>query len=78
MLIGTEGAHSLTREFLVGREDAALIPSPIVGTVSITKLTREAALKIREMHYRYVLYFHPKGYFIWTGGTISVYPFSGR
>lgn len=62
LLIGAEGAHSPTREFLVGAERAALIQSPIVGTICMTKLPAESSLKLKEIHDRFILSFHPKGY----------------
>ncbi|KAL3417966.1 hypothetical protein PVAG01_10975 [Phlyctema vagabunda] len=67
LLFGTEGAHSPTREFLVGSERARLIPSPVVGSVAITHMPREAALKIRAIHPRHVIGLHPVGYFTWMG-----------
>jgi len=64
LLVGAEGAHSPTREFLLG-EEAALIPSPVVASVSICSISREAALKLRSLHPRYLITFHPNGVFTW-------------
>lgn len=65
LLIGAEGAHSPTREFLFGAEKAALIPSPVVASVTICKISREASLKLRDLHSRYLITFHPNGVFTW-------------
>jgi 2-polyprenyl-6-methoxyphenol hydroxylase-like FAD-dependent oxidoreductase len=65
LLVGAEGAHSITREFLLGPEEAALLPSPCVASVTITKLSREAAIALRALHPRYTISFHPNGTFTW-------------
>jgi len=72
LIVGAEGAHSVVRKFLLGPEKAALIPSPLVANVAIAHLTAEAALKQREVHPRYCIWFHPNGYFSWTGGTYEM------
>ncbi|KAG9246907.1 hypothetical protein BJ878DRAFT_539860 [Calycina marina] len=64
LVVGAEGAHSPTREFLLGR-DAELIPSRIVASVSIVTHSREAALAMRSLHQRYSLSFHPNNTFTW-------------
>lgn len=66
LLVGAEGARSITREFLVGKE-GALIQSPFVATAIMTKLPAEATLKFNEMHYRYTLSLHPKDIITWIG-----------
>jgi 2-polyprenyl-6-methoxyphenol hydroxylase-like FAD-dependent oxidoreductase len=68
LLIGAEGAHSKVREFLLGADKAALQMSPIVGTGTIAKLPAETALQFKELHPRYLITFHPNGYFVWIGG----------
>jgi 2-polyprenyl-6-methoxyphenol hydroxylase-like FAD-dependent oxidoreductase len=68
LLIGAEGAHSPTREYLVGVQEAALIKSPVVASVSICKVSREASEKIRALHPRYVITFHPNGVFTFMSG----------
>ncbi|TVY21659.1 FAD-dependent monooxygenase cctM [Lachnellula arida] len=65
LLIGAEGAHSITREFLLGPEEAALLQSPCVASVTITKLGRDAAIALRALHPRYTISFHPDGTFTW-------------
>jgi len=65
LIIGTEGAHSPTREFLLGAKEAELLQSQIVANVAITKLDREAAIALRKLHPRYIISFHPNGTFAW-------------
>ncbi|KAF2192840.1 FAD/NAD(P)-binding domain-containing protein [Zopfia rhizophila CBS 207.26] len=67
LLIGAEGAHSQVREYLMGKEKAALLPSPIVASATITHLPKEAALALRKLHSRHCIAFHPDGYFSWHG-----------
>ena len=69
LVIGTEGAHSPTREFLLGSREAELLKSPIVASVTITKLGREAAIALRSLHPRYTISFHPNGTFTWHSST---------
>jgi 2-polyprenyl-6-methoxyphenol hydroxylase-like FAD-dependent oxidoreductase len=66
LLIGAEGAHSLTREYLLGKDEAQLIDSDVVVTVSLTTLDKEAALALRKMHPRYCIVVHPNGVFVWA------------
>lgn len=68
LLIGSEGAHSVVREFLVGPERAALQASPLVASVAMAKLPVSAAERFKELAPRFLLGFHPAGYFIWVGG----------
>ncbi|PQE03107.1 fad binding domain-containing protein [Rutstroemia sp. NJR-2017a BVV2] len=66
LLIGAEGAHSLTREYLLGKDEAQLIDSDVVVTVSLTTLDKEAALALRKLHPRYCIVVHPNGMFVWA------------
>jgi len=72
LLVGAEGAHSITREFLVGPEEASLLQSPCVASVTITKLGREAAIALRALHPRYTISFHPNGTFTWVRKVINL------
>ena len=65
LLVGAEGAHSPTREFLLGAKEAELLQSSIVASVTINKMSREAALALRKLHPRYIISFHPNGTFTW-------------
>lgn len=67
LLIGTEGAHSLVREYLLGPEKAVLQQSPLVASVTMAKLPAEAAMKFKEKSRRQFIAFHPQGYFTWVG-----------
>lgn len=55
----------MVREYLCGAEEAALTPSPVVASVTICKISREASLKLRALHPRYLIAFHPNGVFTW-------------
>ncbi|PQE18137.1 fad binding domain-containing protein [Rutstroemia sp. NJR-2017a BBW] len=66
LLIGAEGAHSLTREYLLGKDEAQLIDSDVVVTVALTTLNKEASLALRKMHRRYCIVVHPNGMFVWA------------
>jgi 2-polyprenyl-6-methoxyphenol hydroxylase-like FAD-dependent oxidoreductase len=74
LLIGAEGAHSKVRHFLLSPDKSALHMSPFVGSVAITKLPAEAALRFKDIHPRFVLLFHPNGIFGWIGGKSSPLP----
>ncbi|CZS88231.1 uncharacterized protein RCO7_01190 [Rhynchosporium graminicola] len=65
LLIGCEGAHSLTRDFLLGSKEAELLLSPCVASVIITKISRQASTDLRAVHPRYTITFHPNGTFTW-------------
>ena len=65
LLIGCEGAHSLTREFLLGPKEAELLLSPCVASVIITKISKQASIDLRALHPRYTITFHPNGTFTW-------------
>ncbi|KAJ4392256.1 hypothetical protein N0V93_005881 [Gnomoniopsis smithogilvyi] len=67
LLIGCEGAHSLTREFLLGAEVAALQPSPVVASVAITRLPVACVEAFLTLHYRSTITIHPEGMFLWLG-----------
>ncbi|KAL2012921.1 hypothetical protein VTN00DRAFT_446 [Thermoascus crustaceus] len=68
LLIGTEGAHSRVREYLLGKEKAALCPLPLVATATITRLPEDVVRSVRGgLHPRYSIAFHPDGYFLWLG-----------
>lgn len=50
LLVGAEGAHSWTREYLVGPGEAKLLPSSIVASITISSINREAALALRALN----------------------------
>lgn len=63
LLVGAEGAHSLTREYLLGKDAAQLLPSNVVASFSLTQLDRDISLGLRNLHPRYCVLFHPNGTF---------------
>lgn len=67
LVIGAEEAHSRVREYLAGKEKAALSPSPCVSSIAIPRLPAEVAVAVRKLHPRYCSVFHPDGYFLWVG-----------
>ncbi|KAL1967229.1 hypothetical protein VTN77DRAFT_3520 [Rasamsonia byssochlamydoides] len=67
LLIGAEGAHSRVREYLLGKEKAALLPSPLVATATVMRLPEDVVRSVRALHPRYCIAFHPDGYFVWLG-----------
>lgn len=75
LLVGSEGAHSPTRDFLLGPKEAELLPSPAVASVTITTLSREASIALRKLHPRYTISFHPNGTFTWMSSEFSL-PFT--
>jgi len=66
LLIGAEGAHSFTRKYLLGEEEAKLVDSEVVATFALAKLDRETATNLRKLHPRYTIAFHPNGTFFFT------------
>ncbi|KAK4155973.1 hypothetical protein C8A00DRAFT_41448 [Chaetomidium leptoderma] len=65
LLIGADGAHSVTRDWLFRSrpEDGALHALPISSFIAITKLNRETALALREVHPTYCITLNPNGLF---------------
>lgn len=77
MLVGAEGAHSLVREYLLGTEKAALSPSPIVASVTMAKLPKEAAELSQSITLRMITLTHPERYLFWIGGEFCASRISG-
>lgn len=71
LLIGAEGAHSRVREYLFGKEKAALQPTKVVSMIATPRLPADQALRVRELHPRYCPFFHPNGHFAWVGSEYS-------
>ena len=73
LLIGAEGAHSVIRDYLLGCETAALVPSHVVATASIVQLPSESVNKFREYcpDNRMFILFHAEGSFTWLGGQFA-------
>jgi 2-polyprenyl-6-methoxyphenol hydroxylase-like FAD-dependent oxidoreductase len=68
LLIGAEGAHSLTREYLLGKDEAQLINSDVVASFALTNLNKELSLALRDVHPRYCVLFNPNGTFAFISG----------
>ncbi|KXX79373.1 FAD-dependent urate hydroxylase [Madurella mycetomatis] len=65
LLIGCEGAHSITRNWLFQSSpmDADMIELPISSFSTLTKLGREMALAVRNVHPTYWITLDPTGLF---------------
>lgn len=68
LLIGAEGAHSVTRQFLFSSspQDGELLPTPIVAYAAITTVSHDTALAIRRLHPTYCMAMEPEGRFAWA------------
>lgn len=73
ILIGADGAHSYVRENLLGPERGELLYSPVVLSMTISKLPVEKAKQLLKIHQRTCLLFHPNGTFLWIGGKLSTF-----
>ena len=71
LLIGADGTKSIVRQFLLGVEEAALIPSPVVMSAVITTLSKEAAVKLTALHPIHSMVFHPKGLYTWQSSMFQ-------
>ncbi|KAK4664677.1 uncharacterized protein QC763_507210 [Podospora pseudopauciseta] len=69
LLIGAEGAHSPTREFLFRRSphEAALLSCPIVTTATLTTFPKEIAGELAKLHLKHIITFDPAGMIVWIG-----------
>jgi 2-polyprenyl-6-methoxyphenol hydroxylase-like FAD-dependent oxidoreductase len=72
LLIGAEGAHSLTREYLLGKDEAQLIPSDVVASFALTTLENETTLALRRLHPRYCVLFNPNGTFAFISSKFKM------
>jgi 2-polyprenyl-6-methoxyphenol hydroxylase-like FAD-dependent oxidoreductase len=68
LLIGAEGAHSLTREYLLGKEAAQLRPLDVVASYVLTTLDKGTTLSLRQLHPRYTAQIHPDGVYAFIAG----------
>ena len=75
LLIGAEGAHSLTREYLLGKDAAQLLPLDYVASYALTTLGKESTLALRRLHPRYTAQVHPDGVYAFIAGRLlDTYP----
>lgn len=61
LLIGADGANSRVREFLLGREKAALQPLAVFGCGTVERLSADISRKIRDINDLYFVAYHPEG-----------------
>jgi 2-polyprenyl-6-methoxyphenol hydroxylase-like FAD-dependent oxidoreductase len=67
MLIGADGAHSVTRSLLLGPDVAAINRLPYAATWLQRKFTKEQALYLRKFHPLFLASAHPKNHFAFFG-----------
>ena len=69
MLIGAEGAHSVTRDWLfqASPSSTSLHDVPISSFCTLTKFSRELALTIRALHPIYAMTLDPSGLMTFVG-----------
>ncbi|KAK4195428.1 hypothetical protein QBC40DRAFT_289047 [Triangularia verruculosa] len=69
LLIGAEGAHSPTREFLFrsSPQDGELLSCPVVTTATLAKFPPDIAAELTKLHPRHVITLDPAGMFVWIG-----------
>lgn len=65
LLIGAEGAHSPTREYLLGPEKSKLYYSDIVMASAIVKLPVDKIRELQNLHERILTAWHPDGDMLW-------------
>ncbi|KAK7522760.1 uncharacterized protein IWZ02DRAFT_490182 [Phyllosticta citriasiana] len=65
LLVGAEGAHSPTREYLLGPEKGKLAYSDIVMATSLIKLPVDKVRELQALHERITCALHPNGNFLW-------------
>ncbi|KAL8672565.1 MAG: hypothetical protein Q9168_002970 [Polycauliona sp. 1 TL-2023] len=61
LLIGADGANSRVREFLLGKEKAALQPLALFGCGAVETLPADISRKIRDINDLYFVSYHPEG-----------------
>jgi 2-polyprenyl-6-methoxyphenol hydroxylase-like FAD-dependent oxidoreductase len=67
LIVGADGARSVTRNLVVGSPNAASRKLPIAATFCQATFTKEQALFLRSFHPLYIASVHPSGYFSFLG-----------
>ncbi|EUC31171.1 hypothetical protein COCCADRAFT_6895 [Bipolaris zeicola 26-R-13] len=67
ILVGADGAHSVTRSLLLGPQLGAINPIPYAATFVQSTFTKEQALHLRSFHPLYLASAHPNNYFAFFG-----------
>lgn len=67
LVIGADGAHSTTRQHLLGSSLGSIRHLPYVATFIQAKFTAKQALYLRQFHPLYLPGVHPSGYFCFFG-----------
>ena len=61
LLIGSDGAKSKVREYLLRCQDASLPTLPVLGCGALERLPAEVAHRIRDVNDLYLVGYHPEG-----------------
>ena len=61
VLIGSDGANSKVREYLLGSQEASLQTLPVLGCGALERLPAEVAHQIRHINDLYFIGYHPEG-----------------
>ena len=61
LLIGSDGANSKVREYLLGSQEASLQTLPVLGCGALERLPAEVARQIRDVNDLYFVGYHPEG-----------------
>lgn len=80
VLVGAEGAHSPTREYLLGPVEGKLLDSPFVNSMLVSTLPADRARDLLDQHHRICALYHPNGTFMWMGGKcfLPLHPLEGE
>ncbi|KAF2436516.1 putative monooxygenase [Tothia fuscella] len=67
MIVGADGARSVTRNLIVGLDSSASCRIPYAATFAQASFTQEQAIQLRSFHALYLAGIHPDGYFSFFG-----------
>lgn len=67
LIVGADGARSVTRNLVVGSPAASSVKLPVAATFCQATFTREQAVFLRSYHPLYLAAVHPSGYFSFLG-----------
>jgi 2-polyprenyl-6-methoxyphenol hydroxylase-like FAD-dependent oxidoreductase len=70
LLIGADGAHSVTRKclFTSSPQDGALLQSPVFTSTTLSTFDPDIAVALRKLNTQFCLTFSPSGLYTWFSG----------